>query len=601
MWKDAKAPHMTGILSGLSKNLFKETLENVPHREVDFSAKAVEEMRLIVKNAIDESPSFKWAVENFGMQFVVKRTKKAVDAFNNLPEQKAYVDDLKTKGIPEELISTSVATTYGTSRTTFFNSGIDEVFKFGEQGYTTPSHLAVIDETAGGALRHEWGHFYMSSLLDDDELPTTSRIFGGKSMYAAKSIAEKYNTEIPLSQNLLSGRSDQSLPFARSAYAHTSMNEMFAEGVAAYMHPNEEVKHFAINDVLKKDIESSVGIQNGEIPWNETGLSSGGRKSRRNNPDQLRLDIELPDEKLQRGRENQKTTNVDIEPRKPNRPREPDNGPMTGKFTELFKGVSSWEQFREIYNSLDIIYFDYETTGLGDSDRPIQLGAVRIKGGKVIDRFNMFMNPEKELSQWSLDNLKDADGNPLTQEWVSRQTTMKEAHAQFIAWAGENPLLGGQYTPFDLGFLERTLKEQNLNFSHAGVIDSKAMADELLPRWSEEKPDGPFSVDAKTGKKFASSSLGPVAEFLDVDMGGGWHTADVDSETSALIVGKMIEYGISNPEAPRTILDVEGIPRRQDEKRIKYAQAMARYEKAKKQYEIEKIAWDKKQKNGEEQ
>lgn len=598
MWKDSKVPHMPDSMQELSQNLFKSSISEIPSREIDFSPEAVAEMQFIVKNSLDESPAFKWAVENFGMQFVVKRTDKAVSAFNDEPAQKMYVQDQISRGVPKELIATPMATSYGTLRTTFFNSGVSENFKFGEPGYTL-NDLTVIDGTVGGAMRHEWGHYIMAALIEDDELPTTSRVFGGSSMYEAKAIAEKYNADdqLRLSKNLIGGLKDKSLPHARSAYAHTSMPEMFAEGMAAYLHPNDTVRNFAINDVLKNDIEKSIGVNKTIKPWENTGLSSGGRKSRRENKDQLRLDMDIPEAN---------PTKIKIEetplkkPKKPFEPRPPDNGPLTGKFQDIFRGVKSWEEFLSLYNSLEIVYFDYETTGLGENDRPIQLGAVRVKGGKIVDRFNVFMNPEKQLSNWSLENLKNADGKPLTQEWVSTQVSMKEAHAQFIAWAGPNQLLGGQYTPFDLGFLERTLKQQGLTFSHAGVIDSKAMADEILPRWSRDNPDGPFAVNKDTGAKFASSSLGPVAEFLGVDMGGGWHTADVDSETSALIVGKMIEYGIAHPEAPKTVLDIDGIPQRQEAKHIKYAKEMAEFPKKMAKYEKDLKEWEEFQALGQE-
>lgn len=572
MFKNSRLSHISDpAMQKQAKLLFSSALD-APHKQIDFSDSAVAEVRAIVEKAIDESPSFQWAVSNYGMPSFVKRTKSANDAFMDLPEQRIYAADAVAKRPDLENVDVDppVATTYGNIRTVFMSPIDQNKINFGEDGYTTPVGMAVIDETLGGMIRHEWGHYLHALMSEDDEMPTGKKLLTRKNSYKQKAIAEKYNTEKPLVQNLLSGSSDKSLPWARSAYAHSSMSEMLAEGFSAYLHPNREVKHFAINDVLKKDIEDMLDIDKDESPWDvlPNGLSSGRKRKRKEDTDQITLDL---------GKEISKPEETKKPAREPMAPRPPDNGPFTGKFLEIFKGCTTYEEMKQRYESLEVIFFDYETTGLGDEDKPVQLGAVRVRGGKVVERFNLFIKPDRKLSEWSLKNLKDANGDPLTQEWADSQMSNKEAHAQFITWAGKNPLLGGQFTPFDLGFLERSLSESGLDFQHAGVIDSKPMADELLPRWSPENPDGPFTE--KNGKKSASSSLGPVADYLGVDMAGGWHTADVDSETSAEIVNKMFEYGIRNQRAPRQLLDVEGIPKRQDAKKQKYAQEMAQYEK----------------------
>lgn len=568
MFRDMRMPHISGtVLDDGAKKVFEATL-SAPHKDIDFSPSAVAEMREIVRKALDESPAFKWAAENFGMPAYVKRSDSGIKAFNELPEQKIYIDELnKIDPQPSRPHQGSVATTYGNIRTTFLNTGESPEYSFGEKGYVTPQSLAVIDDTMGGIIRHEWGHYLQALLAEDDELPSTSRMLKTVNSGAQKTVGDKYEMEKPLVQNLLSGKKDKSLPSARSAYAHTSMQEMFAEGIAAYLHPTDSVRHYAINDVLRSDIETALGVGKGKTPWLYSSASPtpSGRRDRRNAGSVGRME-------MSRG--------LSSGARKPFKPRPPDNGPLTGQFLSIFKGVKSFEEFKQRYDELEIVFFDYETTGLGDDDKPIQLGAVKIKGGKVVDRFNFFMNPERELSDWSKENLKDQDGNPLTDEWLRGRPSVKEAHAQFVAWAGKNPLMGGQYTPFDLGFLERSLRDSGLEMNPAGVIDSKAMADDILPKWTPDEPTkGPFQVGAD-GKTFASNSLGPLADFFGIDMGGGWHTADVDSETSALIVSRMLEYAISNPDASKQLLDIDGIPKRQDEKHQRYARQMAEYEKA---------------------
>lgn len=44
-----------------------------------------------------------------------------------------------------------------------------------------------------------------------------------------------------------------------------------------------------------------------------------------------------------------------------------------------------------------VIVLDFETTGLSDADRAIEIGAVRIEHGRVTDRFQSLMNPGRRV------------------------------------------------------------------------------------------------------------------------------------------------------------------------------------------------------------
>ncbi len=273
--------------------------------------------------------------------------------------------------------------------------------------------------------------------------------------------------------------------------------------------------------------------------------------------------------------------------RKPSRPREPDNGPYTGRFLEIFSGVKDFADFRDRYRKEDVIYFDYETTGFGaDGNMPVQIGAVRMRGGQVVERFNVFVNPGIPLGEWAQKNLKDGSGNPLTDAWLAQQESLKGAHEKLIEFFGEDALIGGQYTPFDLEVFDRVTKDLGISYKPGGVIDSKALADETLPRWTPDKPDGPTMVDPKTGDKKGSNSLGPLAEYLGVDLGDGWHTADADAEASALVTERMLDRAVANPgTTPKTILDPEEMPNIVERRRKKYAADMEQYERDKIDYE----------------
>jgi len=239
----------------------------------------------------------------------------------------------------------------------------------------------------------------------------------------------------------------------------------------------------------------------------------------------------------------------------------PTPGAFTGVLQKILAGAKNWKQVAERLKSQVITYFDFETTGISDYDGqgikndPIQLGAVQVKNGKVIKRFNVYINPGSKLSEWSANNLKrdvvDGDGNivrdengkpvttAVTPEWLQEQMSPEEALKQFLEFIGPNAILGGQNVPFDLEILQRMADDSGIKLNIAGTVDSKDLAS-LLPKYDPEKgTDGPKAPDRKTGEVRASSSLGPVANFLGFEP-ANWHSADGDAEDSFNLVSKIV-------------------------------------------------------------
>lgn len=275
---------------------------------------------------------------------------------------------------------------------------------------------------------------------------------------------------------------------------------------------------------------------------------------------------------------------------RPTPPRKPSDGAFTGEMLEKLRGATSWEDAARIIRDTEIVFFDYETTGLPDRDkpevvelnRPVQIGAVKVRNGEIIDRFNLYMNPDFRLSDWSRSNLKREDGELLTDEWLAEQPSMAEAHRQFIDWVGGPAILGGQYVPFDREVLERTLREQGLEFEILGTIDTKDIAAGTLPRWSSKSPDGPFAVGAD-GKRRASNSLGPIATYLGIEP-ENWHRADADAALAASVLDSMLDRAISNPETSTEMLDADTIERQQA--------ARAKFEADLEQYKVDKANYE---------
>jgi DNA polymerase III epsilon subunit-like protein len=273
----------------------------------------------------------------------------------------------------------------------------------------------------------------------------------------------------------------------------------------------------------------------------------------------------------------------------------PTPGAFTGKFQDIMKGAKNWKEVQERLKGQTVTYFDFETTGIADYDGqditndPVQLGAVQVKDGKIVKRFNVYINPESRLSEWSSNNLKrdvlDSEGNRILDdydefkqelvdsEWLSRQSSQEQALKDFIEFIGPNALLGGQNVPFDIEILKRMADKSGIDLDIAGTIDSKDLAS-LLPKYDAEKGiDGPKAPDRKTGEIKATSSLGPVANFLGFEP-ANWHSADGDAEDSYNLVSKIIDRAANEDNQDLSLLDFPAMQKRYEERMAEFKAAV---------------------------
>jgi DNA polymerase III epsilon subunit-like protein len=221
----------------------------------------------------------------------------------------------------------------------------------------------------------------------------------------------------------------------------------------------------------------------------------------------------------------------------PKKPRTPTQPAFQGDIATQIANARDWAEVRDILKDREIVFFDYETTGFGpgNGNQPVQLGAVKVRNGQVVDRFNLFMDPTEELSDWSRDNLKNGDGNPLTDEFLSQQIGMGEAHALFADWMGEDPIIAAHNLPFDREILERVAADANVNVKPAGYIDTLSLSRVLVDKQSDDNPNGT-----------PSHSLKQLMDHQGLEF-GAWHTADADSEASANLFNSILDGAINDP------------------------------------------------------
>ena len=132
--------------------------------------------------------------------------------------------------------------------------------------------------------------------------------------------------------------------------------------------------------------------------------------------------------------------------------------------------------------SLDGTYvvFDLETTGFSAiKDKIIEIGAVKVEGGKITDRFSAFVNPGVPIP------FRITQLTGITDQMVMDAPGIETVLPQFLEFIGEAALVAHNAS-FDVGFIEQNCRYQDIIPDFTSV-DTVAMARILLPTLSKYK------------------------------------------------------------------------------------------------------------------
>ncbi len=98
----------------------------------------------------------------------------------------------------------------------------------------------------------------------------------------------------------------------------------------------------------------------------------------------------------------------------------------------------------------DYVLFDLETTGVSPlKDRVVEISAVKVKGGKVVDEFSTLVNPGMHIPS------RASDVNGIYDDMVEDAPDFETALSDFLEFAGDAVLVGHNINCFDMKFICR--------------------------------------------------------------------------------------------------------------------------------------------------
>lgn len=166
---------------------------------------------------------------------------------------------------------------------------------------------------------------------------------------------------------------------------------------------------------------------------------------------------------------------------------------------------------------LTFVSFDLETTGLSQIDDEItEFGAVKMRNGLIIDRFDSFVRSPKPIPP------KVSELTSITNEQIKNAPTIQELMPKILEFFGDD-LVIGHNGRFDIGMLNADLKKMGLEEIQNCWIDTLPLARHLIPLMQ-------------------SYRLGRVCSYYKIPYDGeAAHRADYDAEVLGLAFNAMIE------------------------------------------------------------
>ncbi|MBR4669754.1 MAG: PolC-type DNA polymerase III [Butyrivibrio sp.] len=212
-------------------------------------------------------------------------------------------------------------------------------------------------------------------------------------------------------------------------------------------------------------------------------------------------------------------------------------------FFKLILGVEAYlvDDLKEIVvndkgqplENTTFVVFDIETTGFSPiKNKIIEIGAVKIVNGEIVDRFSEFINPEVPIPY------KITKLTSITDDMVIDAPTREVIIPKFVEFC-KDAVLVGHNVGFDISFINQNCKELGIDVDYT-TVDTLWLSRYFFP------------LQAK-------HTLDAVAKTLNVVL-GHHHRAVDDAECTALIFNKFIPMLKEQKAVTLTDVNILGKP-----------------------------------------
>ena len=227
------------------------------------------------------------------------------------------------------------------------------------------------------------------------------------------------------------------------------------------------------------------------------------------------------------------------------------NNASKGKDIKVIYGVEAYvieEHNKHIINPSNVelegatfVSFDLETTGLSSRmEEIIEIGAVKMKNGMEVERFQSFVNPGKPLSAFT------TELTSITNDMVKDAPNIKDALVKFLEFS-KDCILVAHNAIFDVSFVKEAINKLGLPKLTNPIIDTLPLSRFL---YSDHR----------------SHTLGSVARRFNIEYDEEVaHRADYDAEVLSNVFDVMLNEIVNN----RGIKKHEDIDTLQDPSNLK--------------------------------
>lgn len=130
----------------------------------------------------------------------------------------------------------------------------------------------------------------------------------------------------------------------------------------------------------------------------------------------------------------------------------------------------------------DYALFDLETTGISPyKDEVIEISAVKVRKGKIVEEFSELVNPKKAIPYTA------SRVNHITDDMVCNAPYFDEVLEEFLQFIGEDVLVGHNIQGFDMKFIYRDCERYYHQTITNDYVDTLVLAKRCFPDWKHRR------------------------------------------------------------------------------------------------------------------